>query len=51
VPEDYHLHRLSLCFPPKRDDRQITEKVNELAVTKVLLDDETITGPITYLRV
>jgi hypothetical protein len=33
---------------PKRDDRQITEKVNELAVAKVLLDDKTITGPITY---
>ena len=33
---------------PKGDDRQITEKVNELAVAKVLLDDETITGPITY---
>ena len=32
----------------KRDDRQITERVNELAVAKVLLDDETITGPITY---
>jgi hypothetical protein len=39
------------CRDLKRDDRQITEKVNELAVTKVLLDDETITGPITYLRV
>ncbi len=33
---------------PKGDDRQIAEKVNELAVAKVLLDDETITGPITY---
>jgi hypothetical protein len=33
---------------PKGDDRQITEKVNELAVAKVLLDDETITGPLTY---
>jgi large subunit ribosomal protein L30 len=33
---------------PKGDDRQITERVNELAVAKVLLDDETITGPITY---
>jgi large subunit ribosomal protein L30 len=33
---------------PKGDDRQITEKVNELAVAKVLLDDATITGPITY---
>ena len=33
---------------PNGDDRQITEKVNELAVAKVLLDDETITGPITY---
>ncbi len=29
---------------PKGDDRQIAEKVNELAVAKVLLDDETITG-------
>lgn len=33
---------------PKGDDRQITEKVNELAVAKVLLDDETITWPIAY---
>jgi hypothetical protein len=33
---------------PTRDDRQITEKVNELAVAKVLLDDETTTGPIIY---
>jgi large subunit ribosomal protein L30 len=33
---------------PKGDDRQITERVNELAVAKVLLDDKTITGPITY---
>lgn len=33
---------------PKGDDRQIAEKVNELAVAKVLLDDETTTGPITY---
>jgi hypothetical protein len=33
---------------PKGDDRRITEKVNELAVAKVLLDDKTITGSITY---
>jgi len=33
---------------PKGDDRQITERVNEMAVAKVLLDDKTITGPITY---
>jgi ribosomal protein L30 len=33
---------------PKRDERQITAKVNELAVAKVLLDDETTTGPISY---
>ena len=33
---------------PEGDDRQIVEKVNELAVAKVLLDDATITGPITY---
>jgi hypothetical protein len=33
---------------PNGDDRQITEKVNELAVAKVLLDDRSITGPITY---
>ena len=33
---------------PKQDDRQITERVNELAVAKVLLDDKTITGSITY---
>lgn len=33
---------------PKGDDRQITERVNELAVAKVLLDDKTITGPISY---
>jgi hypothetical protein len=33
---------------PKGDDRQITEKVNEMAVAKVLLEDEGITWPITY---
>jgi ribosomal protein L30 len=33
---------------PKGDDKAITEKVNELAVAKVLLDDKSITGPITY---
>jgi len=33
---------------PKRDDCQITEKVNEIAVAKVLLEDEKITWPITY---
>ena len=33
---------------PKGDDRQITEKVNEMAVAKVLLDDQAITWPITY---
>jgi ribosomal protein L30 len=33
---------------PKGDDRQISERVNELAVAKFLLDDKTITGPITY---
>jgi large subunit ribosomal protein L30 len=33
---------------PNDDDRQITERVNELAVAKVLLDDPTITGTITY---
>jgi large subunit ribosomal protein L30 len=33
---------------PKGDDRQISERVNEMAVAKVLLNDDTITGPITY---
>jgi ribosomal protein L30 len=33
---------------PKGDDRQISERVNELGVAKVLLDDKTITGPIMY---
>jgi large subunit ribosomal protein L30 len=33
---------------PKGDDRAIAEKVNELAVAKVLLEDKAITGPITY---
>ncbi len=33
---------------PKSDDRQITEKVNEMAVANVLLDDQAITWPITY---
>jgi ribosomal protein L30 len=32
----------------KGDDRQITEGVNEMAVAKVLLDDPTIKGSITY---
>jgi ribosomal protein L30 len=33
---------------PNGDDRQITEKVNEMAVAKVLVEDQTIAGPITY---
>lgn len=33
---------------PNGDDRQITEKVNEMAVAKVPLDDQKITWPITY---
>jgi ribosomal protein L30 len=33
---------------PNGDDCQITEKVNEMAVAKVLLEDEAITWPITY---
>jgi ribosomal protein L30 len=33
---------------PNGNDRAITEKVNELAVAKFLLEDKTITGPITY---
>ena len=33
---------------PKGDDRQIAERVNEIAAAKVLLDDPTITGSITY---
>jgi large subunit ribosomal protein L30 len=33
---------------PKGDDRRITEKVNEMAVAKVLVEDEAITWPITY---
>jgi large subunit ribosomal protein L30 len=33
---------------PAGDDRQISERVNEMAVAKVLLDDKTISGTITY---
>jgi hypothetical protein len=33
---------------PKGNDRQITEKVNEMPVAKVLLVDQGITWPITY---
>jgi large subunit ribosomal protein L30 len=33
---------------PKGDDRAITERINELAVAKLLIDDPTVTGPITY---
>lgn len=33
---------------PKRNHRSITECVNELAVAKLLLEDPTITGTITY---
>ena len=32
----------------KGDDRQISERVNEMAVAKVLLDDPNITSTITY---
>jgi large subunit ribosomal protein L30 len=33
---------------PKGDDRAVTERINELAVAKLLLDDPHFTGPITY---
>jgi hypothetical protein len=33
---------------PKRNHRQITERVNELAVAKLLLEDPTIKGTIAY---
>jgi hypothetical protein len=33
---------------PKGDDRAITERINELAVAKLLLDDPHVTDPITY---
>ena len=33
---------------PKGDDRGITEKVNEMAVAKVLLVDQAMPWPITY---
>jgi len=33
---------------PRRDERRITERVNELAMAKVLIDDPTISWPITY---
>jgi large subunit ribosomal protein L30 len=33
---------------PKGDDRALTERINELAVAKLLIDDPTVTGPITY---
>lgn len=33
---------------PTGDDRAITERINELAVAKLLIDDPTVTGPITY---
>jgi large subunit ribosomal protein L30 len=33
---------------PRRDERGVTERVNELAVAKVLIDDPTVTWPITY---
>jgi ribosomal protein L30 len=33
---------------PKANDRQITERVNELAVAKVLADDQTLKGAIEY---
>ena len=33
---------------PKQDDRQITERVNEMAVAKVLAEDPHLTGTIEY---
>jgi ribosomal protein L30 len=33
---------------PNGDDRQVSERINELAVAKMLIDDPTITGPIAY---
>jgi large subunit ribosomal protein L30 len=30
---------------PKGDDRAITERINELAVAKLFIDDPTVTGP------
>ncbi len=33
---------------PNGDDRQVSERINELAVAKLLIDDPTIAGPIAY---
>ena len=33
---------------PTGDDRQISERINELAVAKLLIDDPTVTGSIMY---
>ena len=33
---------------PSGDDRPVSERINELAVGKLLVDDSTKTGPITY---
>jgi ribosomal protein L30 len=33
---------------PNGDDRAVTERINELAVAKLLIDDPLVTGPITY---
>lgn len=36
------------CADDNVDSRQLTERVNELAVVKVLIDDPNIAGPISY---
>jgi hypothetical protein len=38
----------ALIAKPSGDDRALAERVNEMAVAKILADDPTITGKITY---
>jgi hypothetical protein len=38
----------ALLAKPSGDDRALAERVNEMAVAKILADDPTITGKITY---
>jgi hypothetical protein len=46
--EQFERAAVVCCADDNADTRQLTERTNELAVAKVLLDDTTITEPISY---
>lgn len=46
--DEFETLAKAVLADPNRDDRPISEKVNELVVAKLLIDDPDIKGPIRY---